>query len=162
MTRYDQLEAFSRDFLKTHYDREGRTGEGAKGMIDISFEGFLKTVHHLHISRARGVKFNLNGHWDTQVPRPMLNYKYDCVAKIEDAPDSIQHFCTLAGLEFSSEKRNSSNYATSSDTYLGKVPAYTFGSRDIHSKSFLNQANRRLINKIFDVDFETFGYLPEN
>ncbi len=150
----DDMEGFSRKLFDKHLEIHG--GDAVRN--DITFEQFLQTIEVMHAARKDPNKNSINGHWDTQIPPAMHDFKYDILARIEDFPESMKNLCQETGLSYTDEKANSTKVEASQIGYLGNVPARVLSTIPCKHNDLLSEASIEKIRRIYADDYKVFGY----
>jgi hypothetical protein len=150
----ENMEGFSRNLFDKHIDIHGGHAE----RNDITFEQFLDVIEKMHAARKKPGDNKIDGHWDTQCPPEMRDFKYDILARVEDFPESMENLCRRVGLIYNNEKLNSTKVATSTVGYLGNVPARVLSAIPCQHDDLLSNLSIEKIHKIYADDYMAFGY----
>ncbi|WP_366552614.1 sulfotransferase family 2 domain-containing protein [Aquibaculum sediminis] len=150
----ETMESFSRElflFHRAHFGGDPKTN-------DLSFEEFVDAIELQHHLRDSGKLQKINPHWDTQAPPGAKRGSYDVVAKVENFPADMKRMCEETGIKYLDASANKTPVATGVAEYLGATPANLLDIGALSHENFVTENIRRRLFKIYQRDFEIFGY----
>ncbi len=143
---YADLEPFAKKFL----------GEECEN--GISFVSYLEKIKNM---RDRKVAVDL--HFSPQMPKILIDKKFfDYQLKIENIDEDLKNLCEKEGLVWRKfpKLRTSKIAANNVDGDLSSISSFALSKSKIQPKkeNLLSSVAINLINEIYAVDFEKFGY----
>lgn len=162
ITSFVQLEAFAQQL---YLEATGTTAQSAQSHYPgISFTGFIEYICQ-KIGQKTDAEPMLDHHWNTQCPFWLQErtFQYGKILYLEDMAAAQAWLQARSTIAWQAPVINATSYANSAHHDCSDMPSCALaGEPQLHSA--LNFINSTIIEKIadaFKVDFDYFGYNPE-
>lgn len=163
LTEFASLEPFAKSFyLSMHGLKSLPTDMMYEG---ISFSDFLKHIEHMY---DRAVEHNkepaLDHHFSTQCPLfPPTSPVFDRVMRMEESQEQFKMLSGIFNSNFVPGQSNKTYYQQSSQISTAfDLPSINFSKLpdNLNKSAVDSHEARRIVEKVFAVDYRNFGYHP--